>query len=74
MNIVLEIGRAMFAFMWIASTCAVLGWGVQIGLCCCCASRRDVRLGKKLERREACEKEEKGEGKGRRGLWGKKVS
>ena len=74
MNIVPEIGREMFAFMWIATACALVGWGVQVGLCCCCASRRDVRRGKKLGRREAWENEEKGEGKGRRGLWGKKMS
>ena len=73
-NIVPEIGKEMFAFMWIASACAILGWGVQAGLCCCCASRRDVRLGKKWGRREVWENEEKGEKKGRRGLWGKKMS
>ena len=73
-NIVPEIGSEMFAFMWIATACAILGWGVQMGLCCCCASRRDVRLGKKWRRREAWEKGEKGERKGRRRLWGKKVS
>ncbi|KAK0514304.1 hypothetical protein JMJ35_002921 [Cladonia borealis] len=73
-NIVPEIGREMFAFMWIATACVLVGWGVQVGLCCCCASRRDVRLGKKLGGREAWENEEKGEGKGRRGLWGKKMS
>ena len=74
MNIVPEIGREMFAFMWIATACALVGWGVQMGLCCCSASRRDVRLGKKWGRREAWEKGEKVEGKGGRRLWGKKVS
>ena len=73
-NIVPEIGKEMFAFMWIASACAIVGWGIQVGLCCCCASRRDIRLGKKWGRKEAWENEEKGERKGRRGLWGKKMS
>ena len=52
-NIVPEIGIKMFIFMWLASTCSVIGWLVQVGLCCCCASRRDVRLGKKLGRKNA---------------------
>ena len=72
-NIVPETGREMFAFIWMATACAIVGWCVQMGLCCCCASRRDVRLGKKWGRREAWEKGEKDEGKGRR-LWGKKLS
>lgn len=52
-NIVPEIGIKMFAFMWVASACAIVGWLVQLGLCCCCASRRDVRLGKKTGRANA---------------------
>lgn len=52
-NIVPEIGIKMFAFMWIASVCSILGWLVQVGLCCCCASRRDIRLGKKMGRKKA---------------------
>lgn len=52
-NIVPEIGVKMFAFMWVASACAIVGWLVQLGLCCCCASRRDVRLGKKTGRAKA---------------------
>ena len=49
-NIVPEIGVKMFAFMWVASVCTIVGWLVQLGLCCCCASRRDVRQGKKTGR------------------------
>ncbi|KAL6714985.1 hypothetical protein ACLMJK_007245 [Lecanora helva] len=52
-NIVPEIGVKMFAFMWVASVCSIFGWLVQVGLCCCCASRRDVRRGKKRGRRSA---------------------
>ena len=54
-NIVPEIGFEMFAFMWVASVCAIVGWLIQLGLCCCCASRRDVRLGKKSGRAKAWE-------------------
>ena len=43
-NIVPEIGVKMFAFMWLASICAIVGWLVQLGLCCCCASSgREMR-------------------------------
>lgn len=52
-NIVPEIGVKMFAFMWVACVCAIVGWLVQSGLCCCCASRRDVKLGKKTGRAKA---------------------
>ena len=43
----------MFAFMWTAAAGAIVGWLVQLGMCCCCASRRDVRRGKKVGRRRA---------------------
>ncbi|KAF1849836.1 uncharacterized protein K460DRAFT_399945 [Cucurbitaria berberidis CBS 394.84] len=47
LNLSAEIGVALFAFMWVASVFAILAWLVQMGLCCCCASRRDVKNGKK---------------------------
>lgn len=47
LNIGAEIGLSVFVFMWIASAFAILAWIVQMGLCCCCASRRDVRTGRK---------------------------
>jgi hypothetical protein len=46
-NIGAEIGKSIFAFMWIASAFAIFAWLVQMGLCCCCASRRDVKTGRK---------------------------
>ena len=76
-NIVPTIGIEMFAFMWIASACTLLGWIVQMGLCCCCASRRDIRKGKKVGRKKAWR--QSGEvapaqmhEKHRRGLFGRK--
>ncbi|KAI9827069.1 MAG: hypothetical protein M1819_007061 [Sarea resinae] len=46
-NIGAKLGSEMFAFMWIASAFSILGWLFQLGMCCCCASRRDVRTGRK---------------------------
>ena len=47
LNISAEIGNYLFGFMWTASAFAIFAWLVQTGLCCCCASRRDVRTGRK---------------------------
>jgi hypothetical protein len=46
-NIKASIGSYLFGFMWTASAFAIFAWLVQTGLCCCCASRRDVRTGRK---------------------------
>ena len=79
MNIIPEIGTKMFAFMWTASACAIVGWLLQMGMCCCCASRRDIMLGKKTGRRKAWKESgevspaEMGEHENRRrGLFGRK--
>ncbi|KAF2786360.1 integral membrane protein-like protein [Melanomma pulvis-pyrius CBS 109.77] len=47
LNIGAQVGNTMFAFMWVASAFAVFAWLFQMGMCCCCASRRDVRTGRK---------------------------
>lgn len=47
LNISAEVGGYLFGFMWTASAFAIFAWLVQTGLCCCCASRRDVRTGRK---------------------------
>jgi hypothetical protein len=47
LNIGAEIGITLFVFMWIASAFTIFAWLVQMGLCCCCASRRDVKTGRK---------------------------
>ena len=52
-NIGAEIGIKMFVFMWIAAGFSLFGWLVQMGMCCCCASRRDVAIGRKVGRRSA---------------------
>lgn len=47
LNIGAEIGTYMFGFMWTASAFTIFAWLIQTGLCCCCASRRDVKSGRK---------------------------
>lgn len=53
LNINAGLGTQVFVFMWIATACTVFGWLVQLGLGCCCASRRDVRTGRRRGRRSA---------------------
>lgn len=47
LNIDSSVGNKMFAFMWTASGFASAAALIQVGLCCCCASRRDVKTGRK---------------------------
>jgi hypothetical protein len=56
LNIKASIGIRMFAFMWIATAFAIITWLIHVGMCCCCASRRDVRLGKRKGSKKAYEK------------------
>ena len=60
LNISAEIGNYMFGFMWTASAFAIFAWLVQTGLCCCCASRRDVRTGRKRGNEKAYHMNEAG--------------
>ena len=53
LNINASIGETMFAFMWVASAFAIFAWLFQTGMCCCCASRRDVRTGRKKGNKHA---------------------
>lgn len=52
-NIGAEVGITMFALMWVASACALVAFIIQLSLTCCCASRRDVRKGKKKGSKKA---------------------
>ena len=52
-NIIPTIGVEMFVYMWIATGTAIGGWLVVFAGCCCCASRRDIKLGRKRGRSEA---------------------
>jgi hypothetical protein len=53
LNIGASIGVEMFIFMWIAAGAAIVAWLVHMGMCCCCASRRDVRTGRKRGSKKA---------------------
>ncbi|RAL65395.1 hypothetical protein DID88_000963 [Monilinia fructigena] len=53
LNIGAEIGNQMFAFMWIGAGCSIVAWVIHVGMCCCCASRRDVRSGRRLGSKKA---------------------
>lgn len=47
LNIGASLGTQMFVFMWIGAAFSILGFITHLGLCCCCASRRDVRTGRR---------------------------
>lgn len=73
LNIHAHIGVEMFIFMWIAAGAAIIAWLVHMGMCCCCASRRDVRTGRKKGSEKAYRNmtivnEAEKPGKARRGL------
>ena len=57
-NINAQIGSAMFAMIWTATVFALLAWIIDLALMCCCASRRDVRSGKKGGSKNAYHAEE----------------
>lgn len=47
LNIGASIGTQMFVFMWIAAGFNFLGFLIHLFLTCCCASKRDVRTGRR---------------------------
>lgn len=47
LNIRADIGIPMLVFMWISAACTVIGFMIHLSLACCCASRRDVKTGRK---------------------------
>jgi hypothetical protein len=53
LNIRANIGVEMFVFMWIAAGASIIAWLIHMGMCCCCASRRDVRTGRKSGNKKA---------------------
>ena len=52
-NIEPKLGNVMFAMIWTASAFALFSWAIDLALMCCCASRRDVRSGRKRGSRKA---------------------
>jgi hypothetical protein len=47
LNIGVEAGAKMWAFMWIATGFTLIAFLIHAGLGCCCTSRRDLRTGRK---------------------------
>jgi len=52
-NIGAEVGTTMYALMWVGSAFAIFAFVIQLCLTCCCASRRDVKKGKKRGSKKA---------------------
>lgn len=55
LNIGANIGIEMFVFMWIGAGASLVAFVIQLGMCCCCASRRDVKTGRKRGSKHAWE-------------------
>lgn len=47
LNIEVQIGTKMWAFMWIGAGFTLLAFIVHAGMGCCCTSRRDLRTGRR---------------------------
>lgn len=47
LNIGASVGTQMFAFMWVGAAFSIFGFVIHLGLTCCCASKRDVRTGRR---------------------------
>lgn len=74
LNIGAKLGVPMFAMMWTATACSIFALVIQICLMCCCASRRDVRRGKKRgnEKAYAADDAALTNEKPKRGLFGRR--
>lgn len=53
LNIGASLGTQMFAFMWIGAAFSIFGFLIHLGLSCCCASKRDVRTGRRRGNKKA---------------------
>ncbi|KAI0164288.1 SUR7/PalI family-domain-containing protein [Hypoxylon sp. FL1284] len=51
LNVYVDVGTKMLAFMWVATAFTFLAFLIHASLCCCCTSRRDLRTGRKGARR-----------------------
>ncbi|KAK4236676.1 SUR7/PalI family-domain-containing protein [Achaetomium macrosporum] len=57
LNIHAEVGVKMFVFMWIATGFSIWGFAVHSGMGCCCTSRRDLRIGRRVMREGRVERQ-----------------
>ena len=53
LNIGASLGTQMFVFMWIASAFSIFSFLIHLFMGCCCASRRDVKTGRRKGRESA---------------------
>ncbi|KAG0652103.1 SUR7 family pun1 [Hyphodiscus hymeniophilus] len=53
LNIGGSLGIQMFAFMWVGAAFSIFGFVIHLGLSCCCASKRDVRTGRRKGNKRA---------------------
>jgi hypothetical protein len=53
LNIGASLGTQMFAFMWVGAAFSIFGFLIHLGLSCCCASKRDVRTGRRRGNKKA---------------------
>lgn len=53
LNISASIGTDMFAFMWIGAGASIIGFLIHFSMMCCCASRRDVKTGRRRGNKNA---------------------
>lgn len=50
LNIRAEVGVRMFVFMWLATGFSIWAFAVHSGMGCCCTSRRDLKIGRRIVR------------------------
>ncbi|KAL2157379.1 hypothetical protein VTH06DRAFT_6197 [Thermothelomyces fergusii] len=50
LNIHAEVGPRMFIFMWLATGFSIWSFAAHSGMGCCCTSRRDLRIGRRVIR------------------------
>jgi hypothetical protein len=65
LNVGVDIGVKMLVFTWIATGFTVLAFLIHAGMGCCCASKRDIRTGRKGSRSPKHEKKSQKAGKRR---------
>lgn len=53
LNLGASIGILMLVFMWMSAATTGLGFLIHLSLACCCASRRDVKTGRRKGNRAA---------------------
>jgi len=52
-NIGAELGNVMFGFMWTGAAFSIFGFLIHLLMSCCCASRRDVKTGRRKGSKKA---------------------